>query len=414
MRYYLGQHVFDRDIGCLMPPAGSMGAIHLVEGVSPCWIYAMPDAAPLLPSEYRLFGRGDMNVKPQDRAIFASMIGVANVSGTTLSDWLWDVQLNRSDPTGAGPWTSSLRQDGTLATWLGGEGSFRMFDINAPEANNIIERVKIDYRNIRQLALDGKLGRFDRDQGRFIPDADFHRRYLTVLAEQFKVNNPEDVFIPADLPRETALPHNTTWTETFPGTSATLGGDQVWTVTNGTWANVSGTGQCATGATNGDARCETTLSSTNHSCQVDVTTGSTGNSGQLSGATTRNDAAARSYYIGLQQASLSQIYLQKVTAGTRAGIAGPGSSGSAAGTVYIESNGNQHTVKWNGVTQVGPTTDNSFSGQLLCGLWANTPSVVAEVFDNCTATDLAGGATRPVKMAGEWGGYAGAGGGFAG
>jgi hypothetical protein len=223
MRYYLGPWV--QGITPFLhwrAPVGAVGCIdlrslpaHSTPGVG---FFATPDAV-TLGVEYIEIGQGDLRsivVSALQRSAIAGRFGLGTVSGTTLADCLLDLLTLRADPTGVNrckPLMPTIQ--GNLEIHLGGHSlvTNRKFDLGIPEAVNVIAVIQEDYRTLRAAALRGETA-----------DPEIHRRVLDALGEKFRINNPEDIFIPADLPKETKLPHGTTRSDDFNrANSAALG-----------------------------------------------------------------------------------------------------------------------------------------------------------------------------------------------
>lgn len=98
-----------------------------------------------------------------------------------------------------------------------------------------------------------------------------HRRFLGGLARKYRLTYAEAMvaFIPTDLPQEEPLRPTTQYTEGFPGTSATLGGDNTWSEDSNDWQNFGGRGRYNTGSASGYAQLAADLSTDD--VQIDLT-----------------------------------------------------------------------------------------------------------------------------------------------
>jgi hypothetical protein len=315
------------------------------------------------------------------------MLGLARVDGDTMTDWLWDVLSNRADPTGltgAKPLMPTHRRMLELQVW--GHSLIRSIPFDLASAHGLKCRAVIqeDYRRIRSLALDGNTR-----------DPEIYRRVLDALGEKHRVSDPENYFIPADLPKETRLPHATTITDAFTDTNGTsldahtTGGGWNWVENASTWEIQGNAATCTVGGGGNIAFANTDLSSDDHYSQITATT-----VGSDTGVVTRV-AAETDAYLGRFTTS-NQIYVRD----TNYSLIATNAGSVADGDIFkMESDGSTHTFYKNGssVLSVGDTVN---TGQLKCGI-ATLGNGVSRL-DDFVAADLAAGA--PPALPGNGGG----------
>jgi hypothetical protein len=219
------------------------------------------------------------------------------------------------------------------------------------------------------------------------------RKYLDDLCIKYAVNDWK-LFVPPKLHGDVPgrLPRETTLTESFPGTSATLGGDLTWTEMGTDWDNISGVGRSHNDTdTAGYARAESDLSSADHYAKCLVQgIGSAGENVQV-GPLSRFDAGAQTGYIARVLRVLDQIRLTKTVAGSMTDL-GQASITITTG-VLAESRSDGSTIKayWNAVEQVS-VTDTAITANTRTGLFgfSNATGSFPQV-DTFEAADLGGG-----------------------
>lgn len=221
---------------------------------------------------------------------------------------------------------------------------------------------------------------------------DLHRKYLSTLATKYRLNDTQvvDEFTPPELPKEEPVRPSTTLTESFPGSSSTLGGDQTWTEIAQAWSNVSGVGSYDTDGATGSARCEGTLSTDDMRVTVTITREG-GNNTSYGGCDARYAAAADTCYKDNSNRAINDYYCSRRTAGSDTDIITSELSGSITlpATDKIEVDGDQVEI-FEGSNSRGSTTDTNISGNVRGGLgWFS--GGVAVRFDNWQAEDLAAG-----------------------
>ena len=216
-----------------------------------------------------------------------------------------------------------------------------------------------------------------------------HRKYLGSLIRKYRVSEAVGVgtFIPADLPTEEPLEPTTTLTESFPGTSATLGGDQTWTEVSGVWSNVAGVGSFETNELTSFARCEGALSTDDMRVTTTVTVEPIAPYG---GPMVRFAAAATTGYHHNSNRGINDYYCTRVIADSGVDIILSELEGSITlpATDKIEMDGDVVEI-FEGANSRGSTTDTNISGNVRGGVGWYFGSGTAVRFDNWQAEDLA-------------------------
>ena len=388
MRYYLGPWVKNPAPEAYWhAPSGVVGAIDLrsipAQNTAGVGFFTTPDAV-TLSNQYVQIALGSIDtfsITPAGRTVIANALGLASVSGVTLLDCLKDILTLRADPTGINRWKPLMPTiAGNLEIYLGGHSMIwsQEFDLAMPEAANVIAVLQEDYRAMLGDALAGKMGRNG------VVDLQFHRRVLDSWGEKFRVSNPEDIFVPADLPKEPRLPHGTTITDNFNRADADALGNSSegwsWTeVINDTdivsnQAHSQGTEDC-------EARAESDLASSDHYGQVDVV-----NTTFKGGAFARFSASARTAYIGYLRATVT-LRLSKNVSGTETLLSDAVITPALPEAYKIEANGSAIKVYQAGVQRLS-ITDTAITGNTRCGIYTRT-SGSSNIVDNFSAADLA-------------------------
>lgn len=210
------------------PPDGYLDAIDLrslADQSQPgiCFV-AMPDG----PLGRDFFVLGQLDDEPQGILDTWRVLTGAHVERGTVSDLLWQTLTLVADPMGdlrARPLMPE--RDGFLRLYCGGHTRALRFDPARPECTATLELMREQYRRTRQRSLDGELA------------AGKHRELLDIFAIKTGIGDT-DIFIPADLPRETRRPHQTPIAESFNKTDgAGWNADQTWTGVAGAVETVS-------------------------------------------------------------------------------------------------------------------------------------------------------------------------------
>ena len=419
MRYWLGPWVKTTDDGMVgfTPPKGAIGLIDLRNAFGGYGFFTTPDEI-ILSSDYTAFGKGHLSELSGDKTMWGSMLNISTLEGTTVLDWLWNTLTIHADPKGeTHPAPLMPTSKNILNLHLGGHSLVRSkpFNISMPEAAPVIERKQTQYRQYRQLARDGKLN----------SDPDFHRRILDMWGEKYKLDNPEDIFIPSDLPREARLLHRTSVSDDFNRSNENLEVSANWSLLgsgSGTPSLVVNSNRCREDSISPSAsygQHQTALSSDDHFAEIDIEVLTAPSSTRSYGASnTRmsdNGSAelnSYTYEATITSASATLGRLKKFTgAGPTATVLADESETINLGdTIRVESDGSDITGKINGVITAGPVTDTSLSGELNTGLGSRIQqgSVGDIELDNFAGADLAAPAVGLFKLVGE-GGLAGQG-----
>jgi hypothetical protein len=237
---------------------------------------------------------------------------------------------------------------------------WKQFDINAPEAQVYIDMKQREYALIRAQA---RAGEFVGPDG---PDPEGHRRVLDFVGKQMGLSNPEDIFIPTGLPKETRLPHRTAYSENFnTADSSTLGPQLTWVKVAGSAAQVVGN-RCQAVVASGFDECRVRASHDVSTSDV-FTQGTVTDLGDFGGvmmAARFQPAADSMYTFGIAQfgASSYEWGIAKWQAGTETYPLGSVDTTAANDNdvVRFEISGSTLTGKVNSV-QFLQTTDTTFA-----------------------------------------------------
>lgn len=265
-------------------------------------------------------------------------------------------------------------KDGQIKWMIGGQIAHAVTPgPGSPEWAGVVARHREAYRAIRQLAGGARL----------------HSKYLATLLDKYRLSEGQgaDAFIPGDLPREEPVAPTTTYAESFPGTSATLGGDQTWTEDLASaWSNNGGVGQyIKQDANTRFARCESALSTDDMRVQLSLVQEF---GPAYWGPVGRLAASGFTCYSNLSRPALNDYYGQRVTSGSSTDIITSELSGSITlpSTSAIEIDGDQIEI-FEGANSRGLTTDTNITGNVRGGVaaWAEAGWVT---FDSWQAEDL--------------------------
>ncbi len=281
-RFYLGPYVRTRrprgfsiaeaalhTVDMLEPPPGSLSSIDLSSrsGASDVGFFILADAAPDPGGNYTLLGQGgtlrDIMPSEQLKRTWGSRINLGpgqKPDGDSLIDILWTSLTIHADPEGidrVGPLIPGF--SGGWEILLNAPAPIQVvpFRLTRPEAAPMIDRMRRDYRRLREQALAGELN----------GDPNYHRRILKAWGERYRIARPQDVFIPGDLPPEDPLEHSTTLSDNF--NRASLGSN--WTVVEGAASIVSNEldqDGPASGRLNSGIRHQPVLSTADHFVQI--------------------------------------------------------------------------------------------------------------------------------------------------
>jgi hypothetical protein len=387
MRYYVGPWVLDSQIpprpSFWRAPIGAVGSIDLrsipAHDTAGIGFFTTPDAV-VLGIEYTEIAQGAIDtfvVDPVRRNALANALNIASVSGTTLLDCLRDILTLRADATGVARWKPLMpTAAGNLEIHLGGHSLIwqEQFNLASPEAANVIAVVQNDYRRIHAAVLRGET-----------VDTQVHRRVLDALGEKYRVSNPEDFFIPADLPKEKRLPHSTIILDTFDrADQSNLGtSSEGWSWTNGA-SLIDIVGNVADSALNivHWARADSDLSSADHYAQCVVA----GAGGLDHGPTCRKDSTATNTAYNAIALGTTIVRSRKVVAGSFTTLADFTGTVAAGDTIKIEANGSTIKAYQNGIERTS-STDTAITGNLRCGILGFEAD---KTYNNFEAADSAG------------------------
>lgn len=314
MRYYVGP--FERDhMDAWERPAGCVGCVDLrsipAHATAGSALFVMPDDA-RLPDGFDLLGQGNAEDVAPNAAARAAWTRAAGIAprGTSLADWVEYTLTEAADPTGetrAKPLVPTSRR--LLDLWIGPTRRRRRFDLRAPHAAPVLDMLRREYAQRRQDARDGKI------IGPAGVDAENHRRWLDVLATKYGVSDPEDVFIPRGLPRESRLPHATTFTDSFTG-----GFGLTYTQNAGSWSVSSNELTCNMTSTDARIRADHDLTGNDNYAEIEKLAAATG-SFLGHGAIARYSGDTG--YLGWHYQNSNTTFVSKIVAGTRTNLAGP-------------------------------------------------------------------------------------------
>ena len=381
------------------PPSGTVGLIDLRAALGGFGFFTTPDGV-ILGGDYTAFGKGHLSELSESKVMWSSMLNIPSLEGTTLLDWLWNTLTIHADPTRTThPASLMPTSRNVLNLHLGGHSLVRSkpFNPSMPEAAPVIERKQEQYRQYRQLALDGKLN----------ADPEFHRRILDSWGEKYKLKNPEDIFIPSDLPKETRLPHQTSVSDDFNRSNENLEASANWSLLDpgvDTASLVVNSNRCREDtltAASSWGQHQTALSSDDHYGEIDIEVltapSATRNFG--AGATRVSDNGSGdvncyTYEATIDSGSTINGRISKFTgAGDPAftTLVDEAETISLSDTIRCEADGSDVTGKINGSTTAGPTTDTDLSGDLNVGLGSRVASgSVGDIeLDNFAGADLA-------------------------
>ncbi|MCB0358521.1 MAG: hypothetical protein KDD44_02765 [Bdellovibrionales bacterium] len=161
------------------------------------------------------------------------------------------------------------------------------FQPNRPDFSVVLDRIREDYRIVRA-------------------NSPKYRMWLASMLSQHRIDHRYyRLFQPADLPDETPEHPNTPITETFPGTSATLGGDLTWTEYDAGFQNVSDAA-FKSGTAFGTARADSDLPAGDMYAQTRISMG-TNAYGWLDNAVRFSSSVQTCYYSYTRSADSASI-----------------------------------------------------------------------------------------------------------
>jgi len=296
------------------------------------------------------------------------------VSARRFADVLHELMTTHTelDRTRCAPPRIASR-DGKIKWLIGGQVVHAVTpEPGSPEWAGVVARHQQAYRGMR-------------GQGRL------HSKYLATLIGKYRLSEAQGVgaFIPADLPREEPVTPETTYTESFPGTSATLGGDQTWTEFSGTWENVSGVGSHTSDINTRCAICDSALSTDDMRVEVSILTSSA--SYAYRGPIGRMPSGAFTGYSCLSRPEINDYYGQRIVSGVFTDIITSELSGSVSTptTDAVVIDGDQIEI-FQGANSRGSTTDTNIAGNVRGGIGVYAENLTV-TFDSWRAEDLTSG-----------------------
>ena len=316
----------------------------------------------------------------ETRLTVSRMLGIDKIPSTIDNPMALLLYLltREADPTGQTRWKPlRVGRRRQLRLRIAGQEYTERVDEAHPTFTNTIEVFKTDYR--RNKAEGIPAGVFQRWTGSEV--LKLYGRLDAELAEQI---------LPPEFSTEGLRVPETVLTETFPGTSATLGGDQTWTEVDGTWANSGGVGTHNSNSTLDDARLEADLSSDDHYVQVDII--SLSNPGWL-GPAARFAPAARDYYVTFPYTADNKQHLRKVINAVETDIATAVAITISLTETYKIQCGDDDIIRGYqaGVERITSSTETSITGNLRIGVASFALAPGVNSFDNFEAGDLGGG-----------------------
>jgi len=406
VKYWFGPFVKDTKLTRFCSPDNTIGTLDLRSyssfqdsDLNGALFWTMDDID--LGNQYSFLGQGNiLTLEPTSKAKNSLPF---EVSGNTLSDWVWSILTVNSDPFGkVGPKPIIPTKELTLDLHLQGHGNIKskLFNLEMPEAPKVLTVLQENYRKIRQEILNGE------------PlDPQLHQKMLDFWGEQFNVHNPEEIFIPEDLPRETRVKHTTSLSDNFNRANqtplGTASGGGTWNSYLGDPADLNDTtlettfmsiisnelGCASTSATWTLTRLESDLSSSNHSAQFSVAV-----FGQINnqwGTTVRRALSTDgTCYWGRVVPVLGKVQFTKSNShGYPTDIATSVASPVITGLPKILKttiNGSTYTVTWDG-TDMLTGTDTSISSGTRTGTFCYFPTTADLRADDWSASDIENG-----------------------
>ncbi len=395
MNYYLGPYQWIEDTW--QPPASTVGSIdlrNLTQMGTPVVQDGYGFFATIDPVRgYDLLGRGDLreiNSTRSMKSMWDSLLGYSP-NGDKLVDLLYNHLTMGSDPIGTNTCKPLTPTKGNLAIHLGGHGRVKatQFRIgHSPETNQVISVYQEDYRHIRQLSIDGKL------------PVNQHRKVLDYWADVLGVRDPQQIFIPSNLPIELPLPHDTSISENFDGADdAAIGKQLTWVADTEFWQNLNSHGATDGFASGNDSQAcyaNSALSGTDQECEVTSVVQSDAILGRSGVACRRSNTVVTYYSTRFDTKTPDDIiFLHKTVTGT----------GTILGSLIVVVASIPDTIKMtvagssleaflNAVSK-STSTDTAITGNLFCGLFGRSNAVADDTeIDNWSAADFVAPSTN--------------------
>jgi hypothetical protein len=379
--YYLGSFVEREEFGetVLTPPDGVVGMVDLTPpngGGNSIVFFASTKEI-----DGVLLVRGDISKTKVGEDVKTTWFKLTGYkpAGETLLDLLWDYLTVGSDPEGITTVkplmpTSEL----ILELHLGGHSIVKSekFDIKkSSHKEKVIAVLQKEYSDFKE----------DCDR----KGSNKNLELLDFFGDKYKINNPEDVFIPKHLPKEKPMKHHTTFTEDWNcGDSASLNCDLTWSELQGTSFGISSNAATNT-SVNAVASAQMTspVSSSDNYSQVDILIGSVTSLGI---ATTRMGSGSMSNYYALRRYNDGAVRfrIEKAVAGTLTAITTAINLGASYPETWkIEANGSTISCYLGGVLK-DSVTDTGVSSGLYGGIRHYKSTTQANSFDNFVFSDI--------------------------
>lgn len=391
--YYVGPWVWVDDSyePHWQAPSGTIGQIDLrtsaqsSQTVTPEG-YGLFVTKETLPPPYVLLANGFINealVSEQAKNSAKSVLGYKPTADIII-DVIFEMLTTRSDPNGelsVKPLMPTSKSE--LEVWLGGHSkiiSQKFVYGSHPHTNKVRDVLRKSYRKAREEAV--------------LKGNQHHRKVLDFFGEKYKVDDPENHFIPDDLPKEKRLKHETVITETWDcADSDNISCDLTWTEDNTDHDIVSNE---MVNPNNNDSAYSSvgTLSSDDAYAQVEISVNQTNNSA-LGVVRIRVNGTTDHYgmYILDKSGAGDEQRLEKRVSGTTTTIAGPTATTAVDGDLFkVEADGSTIKGYREGVEEFS-VTDTSVTGYLRAGIvsYYNTSAPRYAKFDNFEAGDIGGG-----------------------
>lgn len=306
-------------------------------------------------------------------------------TGDTLLDLLWDQLTTGSDPEGKTsvmPLMPSSKNELLLSLQGHSIVKIEKFDIKSHSHKEKVKSVlKNSYRKLKSECKNKVIKK----------DRELYLRVLDMWGEQYIVNDPENYFIPDDLKKEKAIPHETTYTESWDcSDSDSLNCGLTWDEFTNDIDIVSNKASAFSGNVFKNARADAALSSANHYAQADVEGSGTGT---YPGVIVRKDNSSTfTCYMGRIQVQAGNGYaLVKYVSGTETFI-GASVSPQSANTTYtvkLTANGSTISLDRDG-SPIDSATDTTITGNLYTGIGGFVATNRTQTFDDFEASDELG------------------------
>ncbi len=323
------------------------------------------------------------NVLPGLRRNVETVLGLSagSITANVLNELLAQVLTELGDARGVDRWrpltSNAIYLSSNLKIWQGNWRNNRIW------RKKFLETKQCDYRHICKEIKEG------------FCHPDHHRKMLDYWSERYNLDH--QLFIPADMPKEKPLPHETTKGDTFVEAVDTAIGAHTATGPNGgfSWAVINGSGTVR--AATDDLSTTTSGGENNFRAEIDVTgddhyveafiTFPVGSSRDAR-VYTRFSSSVWEGYLLLSNSAGSTL-LFKVISGSGTLIIDYNDTLGAPNNrqFRLESNGSTHTPTVGG-SVLASQTDTTFTGQTRGGVggWSNVTTI-----DNYEIADLTTG-----------------------